>query len=40
MNQKDGERWKSRVLNEIFVALAASEQLRRRATRWVGTPSR
>jgi hypothetical protein len=27
MNQKDGERWKSQVLDEIFVALAASEQL-------------
>jgi Nucleotidyl transferase AbiEii toxin, Type IV TA system len=27
MNQADGERWKSQVLDEIFVALAASEQL-------------
>lgn len=27
MNQKDGERWKSQMLDEIFVALAASEQL-------------
>ena len=27
MNQKDGERWKSQVLDEIFIALAASEQL-------------
>ena len=27
MNQKDAERWKSQVLDEIFVALAASEQL-------------
>jgi hypothetical protein len=27
MNKKDGERWKSQVLDEIFVALAASEQL-------------
>jgi hypothetical protein len=27
MNQKDGDRWKSQVLDEIFVALAASKQL-------------
>jgi hypothetical protein len=27
MNRKDGERWKSQVLDEIFIALAASEQL-------------
>ena len=27
MNPKDGERWKSQVLDEIFVALAASRQL-------------
>jgi hypothetical protein len=27
MNQADAERWKSQVLDEIFVALAASEQL-------------
>lgn len=27
MNQKEGEHWMSQVLDEIFVALAASEQL-------------
>ncbi len=27
MNQKDGERWKSQVLDEIFVALAAAKPL-------------
>lgn len=27
MNQRDGEHWKSRILDEIFIALAASEPL-------------
>ncbi len=27
MNPADGERWKSQVLDEIFIALAASEPL-------------
>ena len=27
MNQKDSEHWKSRVLDEIFAALAASQPL-------------
>jgi hypothetical protein len=27
MNQNDGERWKSQVLDEVFIALAASEPL-------------
>jgi hypothetical protein len=29
MNQKDREHWKSRVLDEIFAALAASKPSRR-----------
>jgi hypothetical protein len=29
MNQNDRERWKSRVLDEIFAALAASKPSRR-----------
>ena len=29
MNQKDSEHWKSRVLDEIFAALAASQPSRR-----------
>ena len=29
MNQKDREHWKSRVLDEIFAALAASQPSRR-----------
>lgn len=27
MNQKEGQQWKSQVLDEIFVALAASQRL-------------